>query len=84
MYAGRLEQRSVALDGSLFMIHAQSLALVRELFTVHEYRNVADVVMLKFVRIALQRNVKICILNHDEQQMFRDGTEDGFLYRQGI
>ena len=34
MYAGRLEKRPVIHDGRLFMIHAQSWALVREMFTV--------------------------------------------------
>jgi len=40
--------------------------------------------MLKFVRVAVQRTVKICILNPGEQQMFWDGTQDGVVYRQGF
>jgi len=55
MYAGRLEQGPVAHDGRLCMIHAQSNALVRELFTVPKQRKIADVVRLKFVRFAVQR-----------------------------
>ena len=38
--------------------------------------------MLKFVWIAVQRTVKIYILNHGEQQTFRDGTQDGVVYGQ--
>ena len=53
MYAGRLEQRLVGHDGRLFMILAQSLAIVRELFTVYNQRKFAHVLMLKFVRIAV-------------------------------
>jgi len=33
--------------------------------------------MLKFVWVAVQQTVKICIVNHGEQQTFRDGNEDG-------
>ena len=40
--------------------------------------------MLKFVRIAVQRTYEICILNHGKQQMFRDGTQDDVVYRQGF
>jgi len=76
-YAGSLEERPVAHDGILFMIHAQSQAFLRELFTVHKERKIADV-MLKFLRVAVQRTVKICILNHGE------GTQDGFVNREGF
>ena len=40
--------------------------------------------MLKFVRVAVQRTYEICVLNHGEQQTFRDGTQDGIFYRQGF
>ena len=40
--------------------------------------------MLKFVRVAVQLTLKICILNHGEQQTFPDGTEDGVFYEQGF
>jgi len=40
--------------------------------------------MLKFERIAVQRTDKICVLHHGEQQTFRDGTQDGVVYRQGF
>ena len=40
--------------------------------------------MLKFVRVVVQRTDKICVLNHGEQQTFRDGTQDVFVYRQGF
>jgi len=40
--------------------------------------------MLKFVRVAVQQPVKICVLNHGEQQKFRDGTQDGVVYGQGF
>ena len=81
MYAGSLEQHPVAYDGRLFMIHAQSYALVKELFIVHKQRKIADILMLKFVRIAATRTVKICVLNNGEQQTFRDGTQDDVDYR---
>ena len=84
MYAGRFEQRPVANDGCLFMIHAHSQALVRELFTVHKQRIIVDVIMLKFVRVAVQRTVKICFLNHGKQQTLRNGTQDGVVYEQGF
>ena len=84
MYAGRIEERPVAYDGSLFMIHVQSQSLVKELFAVHKQRNIAEVVMLKFVRVAVQRTVKIRILNHGELQTFRDGTQDGVVHGQGF
>ena len=32
--------------------------------------------MLKFVRVAVQRTVKMSVLNHGEQT-FRDGTKEG-------
>jgi len=84
MYAERLQQRTVGHDGRLFMIHAQSYALVKELFIVHKQRKIADILMLKFVRIAATRTVKICVLNNGEQQTFRDGTQDGVIYGQGF
>jgi len=56
------------------MIHAQREPLVREMFIVHKPRKINDVVMLKFVRTAVQRTDKIYILNHGEQVTFRDGT----------
>jgi len=40
--------------------------------------------MLKFVGVAAQRTDKNCVLNRGEQQTFRDGTQDGGVYRQGI
>ena len=40
--------------------------------------------MLKFLRVAVQLTVKICVLNHGEQQTFRDGTKDGIVYGQGF
>ena len=80
MYAGRLQQRTVAHDGRLFMIHAQSYALVKELFIVHKQRKIADILMLKFVRVAATRTIKICVLNNGEQQTFRDGTQEGVAY----
>ena len=43
------------------------------MFPVHKQRKVADV-MLKFVRFAVQRTEKIGVLNHTEQETFRDGT----------
>jgi len=68
MYARLLEKRPVAQ--CLFMIHAQSQALVRELFTVHKQRKIAGVIMLKFGRVTVQQTVKICVLNHGEQQTY--------------
>jgi len=79
MYAGRLEKRPVAHHGNLFMIHAQRYALVMELITVHKQRKIADVVMLKFVRVAVQRTDKIGVLNHGEQETFRNGTLYGVV-----
>jgi len=38
--------------------------------------------MLKFLRVAVQRNDKIGVLNHGGQQTFRSGTQDGVVYRQ--
>ena len=40
--------------------------------------------MLKFVRVAVQRTVEICIIINGEQQTFRDVTQDGVVYRQGF
>jgi len=60
------------------------MPLVRELITVHKHRKFADVVMLKFLGVAVQRTVKVCILNHLEQQTFRCGTPDGVVYGQGF
>jgi len=40
--------------------------------------------MLKFVRVAVQRTVNICVINHGEQLTFRDGTQDGFVFEQGF
>jgi len=58
-YAGHLEKHPVAHDGIFFIIYAQSLSLVRELFTVHKQRNITDVLMLKFVRVAVKRTDNI-------------------------
>ena len=68
MNVGRLEQRPVDLEGCLFIINAQSHALVRELFTVHIKRKIAGVLIVIFLRFAVQRNVEIYILKHGEQQ----------------
>jgi len=38
--------------------------------------------MLKFVRVAVQPTIKICVLNHGEQQTFQGGTQDGVVYGQ--
>ena len=88
MCAGRFEQRPVDHNGRLFMIHAQSFSLLRELFTFHKKRKIAGVRMPKFVRVAVQRTVKISILNHGEQQTFRDGNQDGVVcgqeFRSGL
>jgi len=46
MYARRFEKRPVDNDGSIFMIHAKRWVLVREMFTVHKQRKIADVLML--------------------------------------
>jgi len=40
--------------------------------------------MLKFLRVDVKRADKFGVLDHGEQQKFRDGTEDGFLYIQGF
>jgi len=84
MYAGSLEQRPVAHDGSLFMIHAHSYAIFRETYAVHERRRIAYVLMLKFVRIAVKRTDKINGLNRCQQQTFRNGTNNGVVCRQGF
>jgi len=36
--------------------------------------------MLKFARFAPQRTYEICVLNHGEQQTFRDGTQHSVVY----
>jgi len=81
MYTGRLEKLPVAHDGNLCVIHAQSYALVSEMFTVQKQRKITDVVMLKFVPVAVQRTDKICNLYHGEQQIFHHGTQDGVVHR---
>ena len=40
--------------------------------------------MLKFVRVEVHRTDKIFVLDHGEQQTFRDGTQDGVVYRQRV
>ena len=40
--------------------------------------------MLKYLRVAVKRTVKICVLNHGEQETFRDGTQDGVVCKQGF
>jgi len=62
------------------MIHAQRQILVRDIFTVHKKkRKITDVIMLKFVRFADQRTDEICILNHGEKEMFRNGAQNGVV-----
>jgi len=43
-------------------------------FPVLKQRKNADIVLLKFERVAVQRTAKIGVLNHGEQETFRDGT----------
>ena len=74
MYAGCFEERPVAHDGGLFMIHAQREALVRELFSVHKQRKITAIILLKFVWVGVQLANKISVLNHGEQETFEDGT----------
>jgi len=73
IYAGRIEKRPVAHEELLFIIHAQIYAFVRELLTVQRQWIITDIIMLKFVPVAVQRTDKICFLNYGEQQIFGVG-----------
>ena len=82
MYTKRLEKRPVDHVGCLFVTHTQRLALFRDLFTVQKQRKIDYVLMQKFVRVAVQRTDKICVLYPGEQETFRGWNEGGVFYRQ--
>ena len=79
MYARTFELYPVDHYGGLFVIHAQRKALVRELFSVHKQRKVADITMLKLVSLGFLQAYKFGVLKHNEQEAFVDGAEDGFI-----
>jgi len=61
------------------MIHAQRYALVRVLFSVDKKLNIADIVMAKFVGVRFNCVYEIGILNHGEEETFRDVAQDGVV-----
>jgi len=71
MYSRRFEKRPVDHDAGLLMIHAKSYALFRERCPVQKQRKIADIVMLKYVRVAVQRTDKNGIIKHGEKEMFQ-------------
>jgi len=83
IYAGRIEKLPGAHDGRFSVIHAQRWAIVMDLITVQNQRKITNVIMLKFVRVAVQRTNKFCLFNQGEQEMFRNGIHDGVVYKQG-
>ena len=44
----------------------------------------ADILVPKFVRVAVQREYEIRFLNHGEQQAFGEGVHAGVVYTDGI
>jgi len=54
------------------------------MFSVLEQRKIANIVMLKFVRVGVKRAYKIGVLNHSEHETLWDGAQDGDVDRKGI
>jgi len=60
-------------------VFSLSMPRVRELIPVRKQRKVADLVILKFVRLAVQRTDNIGVFKHGELETFRVGTQDGVV-----
>jgi len=54
------------------------------LFTGHEWRKIANVVMMKFVGVRVNCAYEIDILNHGEEKTLRHEAQDGVVDRQGF